>query len=146
MSVEAMTIAALVDEGSSALRTLYASGITEHDFPVYDEEFEWVTKRLARKKPINRRVFRAKFPDFEWMKPLDSVRDLAVELKEERAFDEANALLATLTEKDWRGQVRQDDGHGTRSEVAGRSRRFLFTGAQPARGSVPDAHLRQCST
>lgn len=99
MSVEAMTIASLVEEGTGALRTLYASGITEQDFPVYEDEFVWVTKRLARKKPVNRRVFRAKFPDFEWMKPVDSVRDLAAELKEERAFDEANALLATLSEK-----------------------------------------------
>lgn len=99
MSVEALAIAAVVEDGASALRTLFAAGVTEYDFPIYDEEFNWITARLARRKTLNRRVFRQRFPDFEWIKAKESVKDLASELKEERAFEEVNALVATLAQE-----------------------------------------------
>jgi hypothetical protein len=99
MSVEALTVAALVEDGASALRTLYSQGVTSHDFPIYEEEFEWIEKRIARKKTINWRVFRQKFPDFDKVIPSESIKDLAAELKEERAFEEVNALMASLSER-----------------------------------------------
>ena len=96
MSVEALTISAIVKEGPAALRRLYGKGITAKDFPVYNEEFRWVEKRLALRKPVNRRTFRAKFPDFEWGVPQEDIEDLAVELKEERAFDELASIMASV--------------------------------------------------
>lgn len=99
MSAETLVISAVVDEGATALRTLYAQAISAEDFSIYDEEFGWIEQRIARKKPINRRIFRQRFPDFEWMAPVATIKELAEELKEERAFEEANALLATLTDR-----------------------------------------------
>jgi hypothetical protein len=100
MSVESLAIACLVEEGASALRTFYANGVTSSNFPIYDEEFEWIEKRLARKKTLNRRVFRQRFPDYEWAGiPKESPRDLAEGLKEERAFEEATTILNTLGER-----------------------------------------------
>ncbi len=98
MSVEALAIAVLVDEGASALRTFYANGVTSNDFPIYDEEFLWCERRLARKRTLNRRIFRQRFADFEWTLPKESAKDLAMELKEERAFEEVTSIMATLSE------------------------------------------------
>ena len=58
MSVEALTVAALIEEGPSAMRKLYSAGITAHDFISYDEEFRWIERRLVSRKTLNRRVFR----------------------------------------------------------------------------------------
>jgi len=100
MSSEALAIALLVEDGASSLRAFYAHGVSARDFLIYDEEFEWIEKRLAQKKTLNRRVFRQKFPDFEWVGvPKESAADLAAELKEERAFEEINELVASLTER-----------------------------------------------
>lgn len=100
MSVENLTIAALVEDGATALRTLYANGVTAHDFPIYEEEFQWIEKRLARRKTLNRRVFRQRFPDFEWEGvPRESIKDLAAELKEERAFEEVTSIMETLSDR-----------------------------------------------
>jgi RecA/RadA recombinase len=99
MSVEALTIAAVVEEGPSAIRKLYSAGITERDFPLYDEEFRWIERRLVSRKTLNRRVFRQRFPDFEWAVPKESIDDLAAELKEERAFEDVNTLVASLAEQ-----------------------------------------------
>lgn len=96
MSVENLTIAAVVEEGSSAMRKLYAAGITAADFVLYDDEFKWIERRLIAKKTLNRRVFRQRFPDFEWALPREDIKDLASELREERAFEEVNTLVATL--------------------------------------------------
>lgn len=98
MSAENLLISSIVEEGISALRVLYANGISVQDFPIYEEEFDWCQKRVERRKPLNRRVFRQRFPDFEWMVPKESVKDLALELKEERAFEEVNQLVQTLAE------------------------------------------------
>lgn len=100
MSSESLAIALLVEEGAKALRSFYANGVTGGDFLIYEEEFEWIEKRLARKKPMNRRVFRERFPDFEWIGvPKEDPADLAAELKEERAFEEINELIASLSER-----------------------------------------------
>jgi DnaB-like helicase C terminal domain len=99
MSVENLVISVLVEDGASVLRTLYANGVTIQDFPVYDEEFDWIEKRLARRKVLNRRVFRQRFPEFEWSLPKEPTKDLISELKEERAFEEVNTLIAGLSER-----------------------------------------------
>lgn len=99
MSVEALTISAVVSEGPTALRRLYGRGITARDFPIYQDEFRWIERRLAVRKPVNRRVFRQKFPEFEWGVSQESIEDLAVSLKEERAFEDMNEMLRTLSEE-----------------------------------------------
>lgn len=99
MSVENLLISALVEDGVSVLRTLYANGVTIEDFPIYEDEFEWIEKRLARRRVLNRRVFRTRFPDFEWSVPKDSTKDLISELKEERAFEQVNELVQSLGER-----------------------------------------------
>lgn len=99
MSVEALAVTAVVEQGAIALRKLYAEGISSHDFPIYEEEFKWIEKRLSAKKTLNRRVFRQRFPDFEWMVPDEPVADLALELKEERAFEAMNTAVTTITEE-----------------------------------------------
>src|SRR5262245_43736682 len=98
MSAETLTIAAVVNEGAPALRKLYSCGVSVQDFPVWEEEFRWCENRLGRRKTLNRRVFTERFPDFEWVLPRESIADLASELKEERAFEEVNAILQTLAE------------------------------------------------
>jgi RecA/RadA recombinase len=100
MSVETLVIAKVVSEGAGALRKLYANGISCEDFPLWDEEFRWVEARLTRRKPLNRRVFRQRFPDFEWDgTPEEDITDLAAELKEERAFEAVTAIMSTLSEQ-----------------------------------------------
>jgi hypothetical protein len=99
MSVENLILSAIVEDGASVLRTLYANGVSAGDFPVYEEEFDWIEKRLARRRVLNRRVFRQRFPDFEWRLPKEPTKDLISELKEERAFEEVNTLVASLSER-----------------------------------------------
>jgi DnaB-like helicase C terminal domain len=98
VSVEALTIAAVVQGGAPALRSLYSSGVSVQDFPIYEEEWTWIENRLGRRKVVNRRVFTETFPDFEWRMPRESLSDLASSLKEERAFDELNSIVQTLAE------------------------------------------------
>lgn len=117
MSVEALTIAAVVEDGAPALRALYANGVTANDFPIYEDEFLWIEKRLARKKTLNRRVFRQRFPEFEWSVPRENIKDLAQELKEERAFEEVTAIGATLMER-----LEQDNAMDLAVEVRERLR------------------------
>lgn len=116
MSVEALVLSAVVDEGASALRTLYANGVTPADFPVYDAEIEWIESRVSAKKPLNRRIFRQQFPDFDWAVPTGSIPDLAAELKEERAFDDMQRLIVSASEQLDRGNA---------VELAGKLREHL---------------------
>lgn len=98
MSAESLVISALVEDGGTNLRALYANGIGSNDFAIYDEEIKWIEQRVNRKKPISRRTFMQRFPEFEFTVPKDSLADLAVELKEERAFEEVTSLISTLGE------------------------------------------------
>lgn len=84
MSVEAQVIAALVDEGSP--KRAFQAGITENDFTIHDEEFQWIVSRAERRKPINARVFKKQFPDFEFILTREKLTDLLDELKSEGAF------------------------------------------------------------
>ncbi len=84
MSVEALVVAALVDEGTP--KKAFQSGIGESDFEMHDEEFAWIVDRAEKRKPINARLFKNKFPEFEFVVPQEKLVDLIDELKKERAF------------------------------------------------------------
>lgn len=84
MSVEAFVIAGLISEGSP--KRAFTSGISESDFEIYDEEFRWLVRRAERKQPINARLFKKEFPDFDFLKPSEKMSDLLDELKQERAY------------------------------------------------------------
>lgn len=99
MSVENLLISVIVEDGAAVLRTLYANGISLADFPTWEEEFDWVEKRLARRRVLNRRVFRQRFPEFEWKLPKEPLKALIEELKEERAFEAVSALVKSMGER-----------------------------------------------
>jgi hypothetical protein len=84
VSVEALVISKLVEEGS--LKKAYQAGITEEDFELYDEEWEWLMGRAISRKPINPRVFKGRFPEFDFLSPDEKLQDLLDELKHERAY------------------------------------------------------------
>ncbi len=96
MSAEELLIPLLIDQGAAGLRQLYASGISADDFQTYDQEFEWIERRAYERKPINERIFRERFPDFDWLLPKEPLKDLAATLKEERAFIDVRSLLETI--------------------------------------------------
>lgn len=100
MSTELLCVASVVDEGVKALRVFYSKGISKRNFAIYSDEFAWLESRISRRKPINRRVFIERFPDFEFMRAKgESIADLALELKEECALAEVNSLIASLAEQ-----------------------------------------------
>lgn len=84
MSVEAMVISALVEEGSP--KRAFIAGVSEHDFEVCDEEWAWIVHRAEKKKPINIRHFKRTFPEFDFIRSRENLGDLLEELKAERAF------------------------------------------------------------
>lgn len=98
MSAEPLAIASVIELGSSAIRTMYAEGVTAEDFVLYAEEWEWIEKRLSMKKPVNSRVFRQRFPEFEFLAPEASPSELANELREERAFERLTSLINTIAD------------------------------------------------
>jgi hypothetical protein len=125
MSVEALTCAFIVENGLPALRKLYAHGISAKSFLLYDDEFRWIEKRIAQSKPLTRRTFRAKFPDFEWIMPEEDISDLAAELKEERAFEAITTIVNSAAE-----QLERDNA----LDVAARARELL---TEVTRAHVP---------
>lgn len=94
MSVEALVISALVDEGSP--KRAFQAGITTEDFELYDEEYDWLCLRAERRKPINPRLFKAKFPDFDFMLPQENLGELLDELKKERAFTAVSSAIDSV--------------------------------------------------
>lgn len=99
MSVEALVIASIVNEGVGGLRKVYQQSISTEDFVTYEEEFRWIEDRVAHKLPINKRVFIRKFPDFEFLPPEERLQDLLADLKNERAFMDMRALLETISDE-----------------------------------------------
>lgn len=79
-----MVISALVEEGSP--KRAFQQSISEQDFEIHDEEWQWIVRRAEQKKPINIRHFKRAFPEFEFMRSRENVGDLLDELKSERAF------------------------------------------------------------
>jgi hypothetical protein len=98
MSVENILLSAIVEDGPSVLRTMYAQGSDIcQDFPIYDAEFEWIEaidQQTQDAEPSESSVQR--FPEFEWALPKETVKDLMQELKEERAFEEVNELVQSI--------------------------------------------------
>jgi hypothetical protein len=84
VSVEALVISKLVDEGS--LKKAFQAGITHEDFEIHDEEWNWLIQRAGTRKPITARAFKRTFPEFDYMPVSDKLQDLIEELKQERAF------------------------------------------------------------
>lgn len=91
MSVEAFVVAALVEEGSP--KKAYQANVSSDDFTIYDDEFKWLERRAEIRKPINKRIFLERFPDFEWTPPKEEVKELLEELKSECAYRDFRALL-----------------------------------------------------
>ena len=91
MSVELFVISALVDEGSP--KRAFQAGINPEDFEYYEEEWNWIVNRAENHKPINARLFKKQFPEFEYILPRENVGDLIDELKQERAFVAVSAAI-----------------------------------------------------
>jgi hypothetical protein len=136
MSVEALACALVVEDGVSALRRLYGHGVSASDFPLYEDEFRWIERRLAKRKPVNRRVFREKFPDFDWAVPSEGIDDLAVELKEQRAFEAITNIVASGAE-----QLEKDNALDVATEI-----RELLTKVTRKHAPIADVDLDDYET
>lgn len=93
MSVEAAVVTAIVEEGIGGIRKLYQAGLSSGDFPAYEDEVDWIEKSLSNRKPVNPRIFRRRFEDFDWLPPKEPLQELLVEFKQERAFIDFNELI-----------------------------------------------------
>lgn len=98
MSVEANVIAALIDEGSP--KRAFQAGVGQGDFEIYDEEFDWICRRAESRKPINARLFKQKFPEFDYMLPTENLGELLDELRQERAYLAVQAAIDQVFEGD----------------------------------------------
>src|SRR5512146_123401 len=130
MSVEQFVISALVEEGSP--KRAFQASVSTADFEIYDEEWQWIIRRAENRKPINPRIFKKAFPDFEFIRQRENIGDLLDELKSERAYigvtsaiDEAiagedplsqeNALEKAMQLREILGEVVR--AHGGQSDV-----------------------------
>src|SRR5438477_1527727 len=91
MSVEQLVLSEVVREGSP--RKMLQGGISADYFDVYDEEMKWVLERYERRKDINPRIFKRKFPDVELLPTSERLQDLLEELRQERAFVSIGSAL-----------------------------------------------------
>lgn len=98
MSVEALVVAGIVETGD--LKQAFRAGINRADFEIYDEEFDWVIRRYESRKPINARVFKTKFPEFDFIVSDEGLDDLITELKDERAY----VAVASAIEEVYNGE------------------------------------------
>lgn len=96
MSVEALVLSGLVEAGT--LKPAFQVGISKDDFQIYEDEFEWIENRFERKKPISRRAFCERFPDFEYFVPKEKIDDLLEELKSERAYSAVASLIDSASQ------------------------------------------------
>lgn len=94
MSVEALVIAALVDEGSP--KRAFQAGVEHDHFEIYDEEFDWIVSRAERRKPINLRLFKQRFSDFDYILSSEPLGDLLDELKRERAYVAVHSAIENI--------------------------------------------------
>jgi DnaB-like helicase C terminal domain len=84
MSVENLVISKLVEDGS--IKKAFQEGISEADFELHDDEWNWLVQRAIHRKPINPRLFKRQFPEFDYAPPREKLIDLLDELKQERAY------------------------------------------------------------
>jgi len=98
LSVEAYVIAGLIDEGSP--KRAFQAGISRDDFEIYDEEFDWIIARAEKRKPITARLFKQRFPEFDFILPGENLADLFDELKSERAYISIASAIEGVFEGD----------------------------------------------
>jgi replicative DNA helicase len=91
VSVEQFVISALVMEGNP--KRAFQAGITESDFEFHDEEWQWIVSRAEKKLPINSRLFKKQFPEFDFVTSSEKIGDLLDELKAERAFVAVSSVI-----------------------------------------------------
>lgn len=96
MTVEPLVLAAIIEDGS--LKEAYREGVGRNNFEVFEEEYDWIEKRYERKKPINKRVFLQRFPDFDFFVPSEDLKALIDELKNEGAFSKVNAMVESISQ------------------------------------------------
>jgi replicative DNA helicase len=94
MSVEGFVISALIEEKSP--KRAFQEGITELDFELYDDEFRWIVNQHELRKPVNARLFKKKFPEFDLIQSEDKLTDLIEELKQERAYITISSAIDEL--------------------------------------------------
>jgi hypothetical protein len=85
VSVEAFVVTALVEDGTP--KRAFQLGLQSDDFAVYEEEWEWICEQASLRKPINRRRFCLKFPEFEYVVADEKLQDLIEDFKQERGFE-----------------------------------------------------------
>lgn len=98
MSAEAFVLSELVQEGNP--KQAFLNGISEQDFELYDVEFRWLVEQYEQKKPINVRLFKKKFPEFEIIQSDEKLPDLIEELKQERAYLTISSAIDEILEGD----------------------------------------------
>lgn len=76
----------------------FQEGITADDFKVYEEEWDWLVRRAARNRPINIRLFRKAFPEFEWVTVKENTGDLIRELKSESTFYALESAIDVISD------------------------------------------------
>lgn len=96
MSVEALVVAGLVEAGSP--KAAYQHSVNKHDFEIFTDEFEWLERRFESRKPVTRRVFQERFPEFEFVAPKEKIEDLLEELRTEKAYSQIASLVETVSE------------------------------------------------
>jgi replicative DNA helicase len=98
MTVEALIITSVVLEGAAGLQKVYHAEVSREDFSTYEEEWEWIEQQVSRHQPIGQRVFKQRFPEFEWLPTSgERLQDLLVSLKKERAFIDTRTLIEQLS-------------------------------------------------
>lgn len=98
MSVEALVISRLVEDGS--VKKAFQAGITHDDFEIHDEEWAWIVARAEKRQPVNPRIFKKAFPEFDFIHGKERLPDLLDELKSERAYIAISSALEEL----WTGE------------------------------------------
>lgn len=98
MSVEGLVISKIVEDGS--LKKAFQSGITADDFEIHDEEWQWIVRRAEQRKPVNARLFKKAFPEFDFIHGKEKLTDLLDELKSERAY----VAISSAIEELWTGE------------------------------------------
>lgn len=91
-----MVISGLVEIGNP--KPAYQHNVTRNDFEIFTDEFEWLERRYETRKPITRRSFKQRFPEFDFVVPREKIEDLLEELRTEKAYSQIAALIETVSE------------------------------------------------
>lgn len=86
----------MVEQGSP--KAAFQFGINKNDFDIFSDEFDWLERRYGTRKPITRRLFCERFPDFEFVLSKEKIDDLLEEFKTERAYSSLASLIESVSE------------------------------------------------